>query len=74
MSSPSHPYVVVYTECIHDALVFRGEDISRFLPHPEVILMADVVYYEEVQSIMIALIVSTHPINPMSYIATHTVT
>jgi hypothetical protein len=25
-----------------------GQDISEFLPHPDVILMADLIYYEEV--------------------------
>ena len=26
----------------------RGQGISEFLPHPDVILMADLIYYEEV--------------------------
>ena len=30
----------------------RGQDISEFLPHPDVILMADLIYYEEVSVCM----------------------
>ena len=28
---------------------FRGQDLSEFSPRPDVILMSDVVYYEEVK-------------------------
>ncbi len=30
--------------------LFRGEEVSRFLPSPDYVLMADVVYYEEVRN------------------------
>ena len=34
---------------LHICITFkRGQDISEFLPHPDVILMADLIYYEEV--------------------------
>ena len=42
--------VVAYalTLLLHVPLPGRGQDTSSFLPKPEVILMADVVYYEQV--------------------------
>ena len=33
----------------------RGQDTSSFLPKPEVILMADVVYYEQVIIIVVLI-------------------
>lgn len=30
---------------------YRGQDLSEFVPRPDVILMSDVVYYEEVNLI-----------------------
>ena len=27
---------------------YRGQDVTSFLPKPDVVLMADIVYYEEV--------------------------
>ena len=31
-------------------LIYRGQDVSAFYPKPDVILLADVVYYEEVST------------------------
>lgn len=31
-----------------NGLICRGQDVSAFYPKPDVILLADVVYYEEV--------------------------
>ena len=31
-------------------LIYRGQDVSAFYPKPDVILLADVVYYEEVSA------------------------
>ena len=28
----------------------RGQDVSEFLPHPDVIIMADLIYYIEVST------------------------
>lgn len=43
VSLMSIEYVVHSLYCM-----YRGEDISEFLPAPDIILLADVVYYEEV--------------------------
>ena len=53
--------VVAYalTLLLHVPLPGRGQDTSSFLPKPEVILMADVVYYEQV--IIIVLVLGSPP-------------
>ena len=38
-------------------LHYRGQDITSFLPKPDVILMADVVYYEEVNHFKHSIII-----------------
>lgn len=41
----------------HASTLFRGQDVTNFLPRPDVVLMADVVYYEEV---WLACFISLH--------------
>ena len=36
-------------------LCFRGQDVSTFQPTPDIILVADCIYYEEVRMFMFAL-------------------
>ena len=36
-------------------LCFRGQDVSAFQPTPDIILVADCIYYEEVRMFMFSL-------------------
>lgn len=42
------PPCFIITEAFHLFLLFRGEDVTEFQPPPDYILMADCIYYEEV--------------------------